>query len=607
MSGQRLRYAGAIAAMLLSTLFMFIPPLIISVTIDYAIFPDTDGGSGMGLRVIDLLGGAAFVGENLWLPAAAIIAAMTAAGVFLYLRGRWSATAAESIALDLRESLYDRLQHLPCRYHDGAETGDLVQRCTSDVETIRLFLAMQVVDIGRAVTQLATVLPILIVLNGRMALVSMTFVPVIFVFAAVFFAKVKGTFKRMDESEGRMTSMLQENLTGIRVVRAFARQEFENARFGRANGEYRDRWRRLIQLLAWYWPLSDFLCISQIALVLMVGGYFVTTGDLTVGILFAFLSYVMMFLWPLRQMGRVLSELGKALVSLGRVGEILSQEPEADPPEAAGRAAIGEVRGGLSFRKLSFAHAGDVPVLREVSFDVEPGQTLAILGPSGSGKSTLINLLLRLYDYREGSILLDGRELNALPRKYVRSQIGSVLQDPFLYSRTVRENIMLGRTGARDDEMVEAASAACIHDSVTGFEHGYDTLVGERGVTLSGGQRQRVAIARALLRDPPVLILDDALSAVDTETETMILRALKHRRGRRTTLVIAHRLTTLKNADRIAVFEKGRVVQFGTHETLTRAEGIYRRLWRIQSSLETDFDRPAGAAEGDQRPDSETE
>jgi ATP-binding cassette subfamily B protein len=285
-------------------------------------------------------------------------------------------------------------------------------------------------------------------------------------------------------------------------------------------------------------------------------------------------------------MGRILTDLGKAQVSLGRLNDILGEVEEAEP---ASPAPAQPLTGAITVRDLSFKHAGDVAALNGISFDVKPGETLAILGPSGAGKSTLIHVLLRLYDYNDGSVRLDSHELSELPRKWVRGQLSVVMQEPFLYSKTLRENIRLGQGSADEDAIAGAAKAAHIHDTITSFPHGYDTMIGERGITLSGGQRQRVAIARAVLRDPPVLILDDALSAVDSETESVILGALQSRRGVRTTLVIAHRLSTLAAADRVIVLDKGRIIQSGTHAELATAEGLYRRLWQIQTSLEDDF------------------
>jgi len=588
MEGQRLRYAAAIGAILVGAVFMYARPLIVGFALDNVLDNKPIHAPPFVIRILDDLGARSVLARRLWIASSALVLVTAASGAFGYYRGKWAAVASESIARRLRDRLYDHLQHLPCRHHDGAETGDLIQRCTSDVETVRIFLAMQVCEIGRAVILMATALPIMVWLDVRMTLLSMAVVPIVVTFATIFFIRIRSTFKRQAEAEAKMTTRLQENLSGIRVVRAFARQDYECERFGADNEEYRARSHRLIQLFSFYWPISDLLCIGQTAVIILAGSWFVAQGSMPVGRLYIFLTFVNMFLWPVRHMGRVLADMGKAVVSLGRIGEILSVPVELDAPAAAPAGA--PARGRIEIRNLSFAHDGDHEVLRNVSVTIEPGETLAILGPSGSGKSTLINLLLRLYDYDAGTIRLDGAELRDMPRKHVRAQIGSVLQEPFLYSRTLRENIKLGRSDSADEEMTEATTAASVHESITNFESGYDTLVGERGVTLSGGQRQRVALARALLTDPPILILDDALSAVDTQTESAILSALKQRHEQRTTIVIAHRLTTLMRADRIIVLEDGRIVQRGTHAELLGAKGMYRRLWQIQSSLEEDLD-----------------
>jgi ATP-binding cassette subfamily B protein len=379
----------------------------------------------------------------------------------------------------------------------------------------------------------------------------------------------------------------------LRVVRAFARQDFEISKFAEPNQLYRDRSLRLLRLMAWYWSISDLLVLIQQGLVLFTGAYFIATGSLTVGTLFAFLMFLNMLLWPVRQMGRTLTELGKSVVALTRMGAILS-EPEESAPEAPATPSM-PVEGKIEVADLVFGYGGedDETELNGISFAVEPGETLAIVGPSGAGKSTIMSLLLRLYDYQSGSIRFDGHELTELDRQWVRSQFSVVMQEPFLYSKTVGENIRLSRAGAVDDDVTEAARLADIHDAISGFGSGYSTLVGERGVTLSGGQRQRVALARALLQDTPVLLLDDALSAVDAETEATILEALRSRHGRRTTLVIAHRLSTLAHADKIIVLEGGCISQEGTHAELVEAEGLYRRLWKIQTALENGLTNPA--------------
>jgi len=622
MKGQRLRYAAAAGAMLAAALVMFLVPLIAATVIDYVIQGKALRGPQWLRTAVEAMGGRESLARNLYLAGGAVAALTALSGLFTYLKGRWSAQASETIARRLRDRLYEHLQRLPCTYHDQTSTGELVQRCTSDVETVRTFLATQVVEIARAVVMLLTVLPFMLALSVELTLLAMALVPLILGFSLVFLSRVTKAFRLSDESEGRMTTLLQENLTGIRVVRAFARQDYERDRFAESNLEFRDTTIRLIDLMAWYWAASDYACHLQSALVLLMGGLWVIQGAADVGVLFAFLAYEGMLLWPVRHMGRLLTELGKTRVSMGRLWDILHHRDErgSPAPEVMEAGALGErveaspapgqagpgkdlvpaqpLGGSLTVRDLSFSYDGHAAVLDDLSFDVPAGWTVALMGPSGAGKSTLMHVLLRLYEYHRGSIRLDAHELRDLDPHWLRSQIGVVLQEPFLYSKTLRENI---RRSSRDDAVVEAAAAvAAIHESILSFEQGYDTLVGERGVTLSGGQRQRVALARAILHDPPMLVLDDAFSAVDVRTEGSILSALRRRRGRRTTLVIAHRLSTLMQADRILVLDRGRIVQQGTHEELLAQGGLYGRLWHIQSELEEDLrqELTAGPAGG---------
>ena len=580
--GFRYRYALAIGALIIGTFFGYLPALVSRTAIDAIVGSPEVPEASWSAFWLDQLGGAPTLRARLWLAAILIATFALAGAVFMHLKDRWTALAAEGVVRRLRDRLYDHLQRLPCQYHDQAETGDLVQRCTSDVETVHNFLSLQVVEIGRALLLLVTVIPIMLLLDGRMTAVSLAGTPLIVAFSTVFFLKIKPAFLRMDEAEGRMTTVLQENLTGIRVVRAFARQEHECQKFALRNRDFRDRNYHLIVLVSIFWPLSDLLVFGQLAAVLLTGAYWVGVGQLSVGTLVAFVWMVDIYIWPIRLLGRILTDLGKALVSLGRINEILSVAPEMDPTADAPRDTL---QGRVEFCRVTFGYAPKTPVLHDVSFAVEPGQTLAFLGPSGAGKSTIVNLLLRLYDYdaqSAGSIRLDGIELTTLPRQWLRTQISVVLQEPFLYSKTLRENIVLGRRDAEEHEVFEAARMAHIHDTIDAFEQGYETLVGERGLTLSGGQRQRVALARALLQRPAILVLDDALSSVDTRTEALILRALRERHGRQTTIVIAHRLSTLRQADQIIVFDEGRIVQSGTHESLWYEPGLYRRLWEIQ-------------------------
>jgi ATP-binding cassette subfamily B protein len=569
------------------TTLLYVQPIVVGIAVDQVLGQATDDSS-LKRWMLGLLGGEVFLREHLWVAAILIVAGTALGGAFTFGKMRLGATAAERITRGLRDRLYNHLQHLPCTYHDKSQTGDLVQRCSSDVETTRLFYSDQVLELARASVLLLTALPLMFMIDATMALVATCVLPVIVTFAVVFFAKVSGTFKAMDEAEGSLTTTIQENLTGIRVVRAFARQDFEISKFQARNDDHRGKHWKLYRVMAVYWASSDFLCFSQFTLTLLVGAWRVSEGLMTAGTLMTFIGCVGIYIWPVRHMGRIVTELGKTTVAIGRIREILDAPAETSP-DAPSRAFGGRVR----FDNVSFSH-GTKPVLEGISFTLEPGQTLALLGPSGAGKSTIAQLLMRFYEPTAGVITLDGHDIASLPRKLVRQNVASVMQEPFLFGKTIRENIKLGRHDAPDDDMTAAARAASIHESISSFEKTYDTVVGERGVTLSGGQRQRVAIARALLKDAPVLILDDALSAVDTHTESIILDALRRRRGRHTTIVIAHRLSTLMHADQILVIEHGRIVQCGTHATLVEQEGLYRRLWNVQTALEQDLEEELG-------------
>ena len=461
-----------------------------------------------------------------------------------------------------------------------------------------MFLASDVIEIGRACLLLLCVLPLLFWLDSRLAWLSLVLMPLLIIGAYLFFQRVQEIFQVTDEAEGAMTATLQENLTGIRVVRAFARQEFEVSKFGEKNQNFRNLNYRLIRLMALYWSVSDFFAMSQIGIVLIAGASFVVEGTLTVGTLFAFLTYESMVIWPVRQLGRVLTDSGKAVVSLGRINEVLGEQIE----QAKTVPNSGRSNGALSLSNLSFAYGHNaglrqvdkaqiqplpipttpVNVLSNLSIDIASGETLGVVGPPGCGKSSLVRLLLRLYPYHSGSAMLDGNEISELDRHWLRQQIAVVLQDPFLYSRSIRDNLLVGRSSASDEQIEQACEQACILKAIRDFPAGFDAMVGERGVTLSGGQRQRLALARALIKDPSLLILDDALSAVDAKTEASILAALRERKGRQTTLIIAHRLSSVMHADRILVLAEGAMVQLGSHTQLVSQPGPYQQLCELQ-------------------------
>lgn len=589
MKGFRSLYVVSILAVGAAIFLRFAWPMVLRVTIDSIIGSKPMETSGwmqpIITELIEFLGGKSVLEKSLWMCSIILILLTISRGIFLFFKGKWSATASEAIARKIRDKVYDHLQYLPFEYHVKAKTGDLIQRCTSDVETVRRFLAMQLVEVGRALFMLFFALSFMLPMSVKMTLVSLSLVPFIFTFAVIFFMKVKVAFKASDESEGRLSTVLQENLTGVRVVRAFACQKYEIEKFDEKNMEYRDLTYKLIRLLAWYWSVSDFLSLTQIIAVTVLGTYWAAQGIITLGTLLAFSTYVGMLLWPVRQLGRVLTDMGKALVSIERIQEILD-EPIEDLDDGISKEKL---EGNIEFKNVSFWYDEGHPILNEVSFKVEKGQTVAILGPTGSGKSSLVNLLPRLYDNQKGSIKIDGIDVKELSKRTLRNNIGIVLQEPFLFSKTLKDNIGIALPEYEDDHIFNAAQIASVHDVIESFEAGYETAVGEKGVTLSGGQKQRVAIARTIINGSPILIFDDSLSAVDTETDAAIRKRLKTLDHKATTFIISHRLTTLAEADLILVLEHGKIVQQGTHLELIGEEGLYKRVWAIQNSLEAEL------------------
>ncbi|MCM1988954.1 ABC transporter ATP-binding protein [Oceanirhabdus seepicola] len=581
--GNRLLYITAILSIAVATFVSMIQPMIIKVTLDSIIGDKPIDAPVAITNLIAKVGGREVLWRNIWICSLAIVLLTCTRGVFLFLKGKLSAQAAENIARNMRTKLYDHIQNLPYKYHVNAESGDLIQRCTSDVETVRKFFANQLVQIGRSFFMVTFALIMMLSLNVKMTFIAMIVVPFIFVFSYVFFKKIKHTFEEADKQEGVLTSILQENLSGVRVVKAFGRQSFEIEKYEEENKKYRDFTFKLIKLLSNYWSLSDLLCMTQIGLVLISGVYFAVSGEISLGTLVVFTTYEGMLLWPVRQLGRILSDMGKMTVSLGRITEILDVPVEQE----YGKAIKPEVKGEISFENVSFEYEKEQGVLHDISFKVNKGETVAIVGPTGSGKSTLVHLLLRLYDYNNGSIKIDGTELKDIERKWMRSNVGIVLQEPFLYSRTIKENIKIAKLDSEDVEIHNAASSAAVHEVITSFENGYDTIVGEKGVTLSGGQRQRVAIARTLIKDMPILIFDDSLSAVDAETDRIIRTELNKKSSDNTTFIISHRISTVMDADKIIVLNHGKIESMGTHDELIMEDGIYRRIWEIQNSLDT--------------------
>ena len=513
-------------------------------------------------------------------------------GLFSYLSGRLAAYTAEGITRRLRDFLFDHIQRLSFSYHSQTPTGDLIERVTSDVDALRRFFSEQAIGMGRIILLFVINWTAILNLNAKLGWASVIVIPLILVVSLWFFQKVTKRYEEYQAQEAILSTTLQENLTGVRVVKAFARQDYEKGKFEKDNWSKFLKGRLLLIMHSLFWPLSDIVLGFQMLFGFVLAATMAIRGEITVGNYVTYVGLVVWLIWPIRNLGRMIVQASTGLVSYGRLMEIVKQTRE---PLTDGRVQPqGPVRGEIEFKNVMFIYEdGEHEVLKNVSFHIQPGQSIALLGSTGSGKTSLVNLLPRFHDYTSGQVLLDGVELKDYPRKYLREQIGIVQQEPFLFSRSIRENILYGVGRSVSQEEIEtAAKAAAIHDVILGFPDGYNTLVGEKGVTLSGGQKQRVTIARTLLKNPRILILDDSTSSVDTETEAEIRKALNDLMEDRTAFIIAHRIQSVMKADMILVLDKGEVVQKGRHEDLLENEnGIYRRIYDIQTRIDEELEQ----------------
>lgn len=500
----------------------------------------------------------------------------------------FAAKGSESFVKGMRDQLYDHIQKLPYSWHVKNQTGDIIQRCTSDVDVVRNFVTNQLMEVFRIIFLIVFYMVIMFSMNVKISLIAVSFFPIVILYSGYFFSKIAQHFQEADEAEGILSSVVQENLTGVRVVRAFGRESFERKRFDEKNERFAGLWIYLGKFLSLYWSIGDLITGIQILTVICMGVLFTVDGNLTVGEFIAFVSYNSSMAWPVRSLGRIISEMSKAGVSIDRIAYILDEKEEDDRPGVT-KPAINK---DIVFDKVNFKYEEGAAVLKDVSFTVPAGKTFAILGNTGSGKSTLVHLLNRLYDLPDGcgKITIGGVDIRDIDRQYLRSQIGMVLQEPFLYSGSIKENVGITKESSAFDDIREACEIACVDSAIDSFTDGYETIVGERGVTLSGGQKQRVAIARMLVEHTPVMIFDDSLSAVDAQTDAMIREALKKRMAGTTVILIAHRITTLMQADCIMVLEDGAVAEMGSHEQLMEHHGIYRRIYDIQMNTQLDSD-----------------
>ena len=564
-----------------NTVLSSLTPQVVRVAVDCVLGSEPFPGAVTALAPPSLLAAAPMT--QLFAAAGFLLVVAVLSGLCTYGSRMGTANASENFVKSLRDALYRHIQRLPYEWHVRHSTGEIIQRCTSDVEVVRNFVTNQLLEVCRIVFLVGFSLAVMLSMNARMTLIAVCFLPVILAYSLFFYSKIAKRFLTADEAEGELSATVQENLTGVRVVRAFGREAYEVERFDKKNERFASLWIRLGGLLSAYWGIGDLITGLQILTVICVGVMQTVSGAITLGEFLAFVAYNQTLIWPVRGLGRILSEMSKAGVSIERLAYILESEPETEP----GRALTPPMDRDIVFEHVSFSY-GEQPVLRDVSFTIPAGKTFAVLGATGSGKSTMMHLLDRLYDLEPGCgrITIGGTDIADISRAYLRRNIGIVLQEPFLFSRTIRENIAAVRPGATMEEVRRHAGTAHVDEAILEFADGYDTIVGERGVTLSGGQKQRVAIARTLMLDAPILIFDDSLSAVDAETDAEIRASLHQAKGSATVILISHRITTLMQADCILVLQDGRVAEVGSHDELMTRGGLYREIYDLQMTGE---------------------
>lgn len=510
-------------------------------------------------------------------------------GIFSFSSSAITASSTEKAIKNLRDRLFSHIQALPIAYHSKTPTGELIQRCTGDVETLKKFASMQVVEIIRLSALFTGAFIMMAIINFQYAMIAVVLVPLIALGSVIFFKKESAVWTEHEKEQDKLSIIVQENLSGIRVVKAFAKEKYEIEKFTRQNEEKKKWGLKLLKLHRIFWPASDLMVHLQIALSVLTGGYLTLNNQLTVGEFAAFFTYSMLVTWPMRRLGQIVSEMGMTTVAIKRIFSILDTEKEDYRGEDL---RDKKLRGEIEFRNVVFNYeeSDKHRVLNGISFKVNPGEKIALLGPTGAGKTTIISLLMRFFDPDSGEILIDGKDIKSYSKEYLRSRFGVVLQKPFLFSTTIKNNIAYANPDSHIEQVIEAASVAKIHDIITEvFPDSYETIVGEKGVTLSGGQKQRVTIARTLLKDPDILILDDSTSSVDSETEYDIQKALRKMMKGKTAFIIAHRITSIQDCDRIIVLGKGRIIEEGTHDELIKADGFYRKIYNIQVSIEEEI------------------
>lgn len=584
LEGSKGFFAVSILCAGITALADMIQPQIIRAAVDCALGGEEGDFPAFVMELVDRVGGFAYLGRNLWIMALAVVAIAAVQVVSQYAFRVYNTRASETLVKTMRDQLFSHIQRLPFSWHMKNKTGDIIQRCTSDIDTMKNFLSEQLTSVFRIVLLLALSVAFMLSMHPLLTFIALIPTPIIILYSFRFHRKVHEGFLECDENEGKLSAMAQENLTGVRVVRAFGLERAQIDGFEKQNDHYTSLWEKMGKVLSRFWSISDILSGVQVMLVVLFGAYFCVSGSLNEGEYIAFISYNAMMVWPIRQLGRMISEMSKAGVSIDRVAYIMDSPTEQDEPDAVDAPMDGDI----CFEHVNFAYENAPQMLHDIHFTMKAGTTLGILGGTGSGKSTLMLLLDKLYLLEEdgGRITIGGTDIRKIRTEHLRRNIGMVLQEPYLFSRTIAENIGIASPEQDMEAIRSAAEAAALDETIRSFAAGYETMVGERGVTLSGGQKQRAAIARTLMADTPILIFDDSLSAVDTQTDAKIRSAIARRFGKASVILISHRITTLASADKIIVLDRGRIAEEGTHEELKRAGGIYQKIYETQSGSE---------------------
>lgn len=572
--------AGVVAEM--------VRPKIIQYTVDGILGNDITKIPQRLLELFDGRGGTEYLMNHLWIPALAVVGFSMLGMIFQYIYQMSVVKGGERFIKTMRDSLLEQIQHLPMPWYGQYSTGDLIQRCTADVQTVKLFLSDQLISLVSMILTILFAIGFLLKIDIPLAMIVLVGIPVLLGSSILFHTKISTVFRECDENEGVLSAITQENLSGVRVVRAFGREREEEERFRKQNQVVTDRWIHLGRHMSTYFGLVDFLTGIQLLLIMVIGSYRCLQGDTTVGSMLAVISYMAMLQQPIRGLGRVLMEMSKASVSVNRLFDIMHAEREQSVllPDENRRNDDINFRGDIAFREVSFGYQPEKDVLQDISCTFAGGSTVGILGGTGSGKTTLMELLCRMQELPagKGSITIDGVDIRSIPLEILRRNIGYILQEPFLFSNTIYQNLTITSPDIPQEAVDAAVEQAGMTGVVQSFHQGYDTFVGERGVTLSGGQKQRMAIARTLLEQPAILIFDDSLSAVDAQTDARIRANLKQQMQEgNTVIIISHRIQSIMDADQILVLEQGRISQRGTHKELTEQPGLYRTIYGIQT------------------------